>query len=280
MTKVAIATCAGENVDPDSPVLLAALEAEGVAGELCVWDDADVAWSHYDLVVLRSTWDYAARREEFLAWARAVPCLVNPYEVVVYSSDKHYLADLADKGVSVVSSRFYDVGETPEFPDGNFVVKPCVGAGSIDVDRYGADEHSRARAHVARLHDQGRDVVIQPYVDTVDDCGERALVFIDGAFSHAMTKGAMLNVAPSKRDVLFRREQMSVATAESDALALARAVFEHAGFTDLLYGRVDLVQTPTGWALMELELVEPSLFLSYDDDAPRRLARAIRARVH
>lgn len=279
MTKVAIATCAGENVDPDSPVLLAALDAEGVTGELCVWDDAEVKWSNYDLVVLRSTWDYAPRREEFLAWARGVARLVNPYEVVAYSSDKHYLADLAAQGVSVVPSTFCDVGETPEFPDANFVVKPCVGAGSIDADRYGAHELTRARAHVARLHDQGRDVLIQPYVDSVDDRGERALIFVDGAFSHAMTKGAMLNVAPPQRDVLFRREQMSVASAEPDALALARDVLACAGFTQLLYGRVDLVETSTGWALMELELVEPSLFLSYDDEAPRRLARAIRARA-
>lgn len=279
MIRVAIATCAGENVDPDSPVLLAALEAEGLNGELCVWDDAEVEWSNYDLVVLRSTWDYAARREEFLAWARGVPQLVNPYDVVVYSSDKHYLADFATQGVSVVPSQFCDVGETPEFPDGNFVVKPCVGAGSIDADRYGAHELTRARAHVARLHDQGRDVVIQPYVDSVDDRGERALIFVDGAFSHAMTKGAMLNVAASKRDVLFRREQMSVAIAEPDALAVARDVLACAGFSPLLYGRVDLVHTSAGWALMELELVEPSLFLSYDVEAPRRLARAIRARV-
>lgn len=279
MTKVAIATCAGENVDPDSPLLLAALEAEGVEGQLCVWDERDVVWSNYDLVVLRSTWDYAARRDEFLAWARAVARLANPYEVVVYSSDKHYLADLAGKGVPVVPSTFCNVGAAPEFPEGNFVVKPCVGAGSIDADRYGPDELARARAHVARLHDRGRDVLIQPYVDSVDERGERALVFVDGDFSHAMTKGAMLNVAPSERDVLFRREQMSAATVEPDALALARDVFASAGFTGLLYGRVDLVATSTGWALMELELVEPSLFLSYDDDAATRLARAIRARV-
>ena len=138
MTRVAIATCRGENVDPDSAVLLGALSDEGVTGEMRVWDDPKVQWSDYELVVLRSTWDYAARRDEFLAWARAVPRLANPYEVVVYSSDKHYLADLANRGVSVVPSMFCDVGERPEFPDVNFVVKPCVWAGSIDADRYGA----------------------------------------------------------------------------------------------------------------------------------------------
>jgi hypothetical protein len=94
-----------------------------------------------------------------------------------------------------------------------------------------------------------------------------------------MTKGAMLNTAADDRDALFRREQMSRAEAEPDAVAFAEAVLNEEPFRDILYSRVDLVQVPEGWAIMELELVEPSLFLAYDDDAPRRLAAAIRARL-
>lgn len=122
--------------------------------------------------------------------------------------------------------------------------------------------------------------MIQPYVASIDDDGERALVFIDGRFSHAMTKGAMLNTVADERDALFRREQMSVATPEPDAVAFAEALLSEELFRGILYGRVDLVKMADGWAVMELELVEPSLFLAYDSAAPRRMAEAISSRLH
>jgi len=133
--------------------------------------------------------------------------------------------------------------------------------------------------HVRQLHESGRDAMIQPYVSSIDDDGERALVFIDGSFSHAMTKGAMLNTAADDRNALFRREQMSVADAELDAVAFAEAVLDDEFFRGILYGRVDLVRMSEGWAIMELELVEPSLFLAYNESAPHQLADAIGARL-
>ncbi|NNN00624.1 MAG: hypothetical protein HKL86_02180 [Acidimicrobiaceae bacterium] len=279
MTRVAVATCRGEDVDPDSPRLLEALAGEGLEGELCVWDDPQVDWGAFDLCVVRSTWDYATRRSHFLDWARSIEHLFNPYELIEYSSDKHYLEDLRRAGHQVVPSRFCDVGDEPVFPPGPFVVKPCVGAGSIDAERYDERHHEQARRHVAALHEARRDVLIQPYVASVDELGERALIFIDGRLSHAMTKGAMLNVAASSRDALYRREQMSLAKAEPDAERCARDLLGEARFADLLYARVDLVRVEGGWALMELELVEPSLFLAYRPDGARELARAIARRA-
>ena len=279
MSHVAVVTCAGENVDPDSPLLLRALEDCGLEASLCIWDDPTITWSNFDLVVVRSTWDYAARRDKFLRWARDREQLVNPYEVIEYSSDKHYLADLARRGHRVIPSQFCDVGDTPIFPDDQVVVKPCVGAGSMDVERYRADEQERARAHVLALHARDRDVLIQPYLESVDTVGERALIFIDGLFSHAMTKGAMLNVQALDRNALYRREQMSRAQPEPEALEVAKALLHEGGFGDLLYARVDLVFTDDGWALMELELVEPSLYLSFDEHAARRLSEGIVRRL-
>jgi glutathione synthase/RimK-type ligase-like ATP-grasp enzyme len=280
VSRVAVATCAGENVDVDSPVLLTALHRAGLEADLCVWDDPAVDWARYDLTVLRSTWDYAPRRDEFLAWARGVERLANPYDVVAYSSDKHYLADLAARGIPVVDTVFCDVGATLTIPAApSIVVKPAVGAGSIDAARYRRDDEGEIAAHVARLHAKGRDVVLQPYVDSVDQLGERALIFIDGAFSHAMTKAAMLNTHELDRTALFRREQMSRADAEPEALAVAERIFADPRFTHLLYARVDLVKGPVGWAVMELELVEPSLFLTFDDTAADRLSTAIARRI-
>jgi glutathione synthase/RimK-type ligase-like ATP-grasp enzyme len=280
VSRVAVATCTGENVDVDSPLLIDALRRVGLDADLCVWDDPAVDWARYDLTVLRSTWDYAPRRDEFLAWARGVERLANPFAVVAYSSDKHYLADLAARGIAVVDTEFCDVGTAPVIPDAaSIVVKPAVGAGSIDAARYRRDDEGAIVDHVARLHAKGRDALLQPYVDAVDELGERALIFIDGAFSHAMTKAAMLNTNELDRTALFRREQMSRAEAEPEALAVAEAIFTDPRFTDLLYARVDLVKGATGWAVMELELVEPSLFLTFDDTAADRLSAAIARRL-
>ncbi len=103
------------------------------------------------------------------------------------------LADLESHGLRVVPSRFCDVGSAPEFFDVDFVVKPCVGAGSMDAERLPPSaDHEEARRHVEALHAKGRDVLLQPYVESVDSEGECGLVFIDGAFSHAIRKGAML----------------------------------------------------------------------------------------
>jgi glutathione synthase/RimK-type ligase-like ATP-grasp enzyme len=279
VSKVAIATCAGEDVDPDSRPLLDALAALDVEGELARWDDPQVDWEHYDLVVIRSTWDYAPRRTEYLSWAKGRTRLANPYAAIEFSSDKHYLGVLAARGHRVVPSFFCDVGVAPQFPNGDFVVKPSVGAGSMDADRYRRHEVERATLHVAALHERGRDALIQPYVASVDSEGERALVFIDGAFSHAIAKAAMLNVAEIDRHALYRHEQLSLVEAEPDAVAFAGAVLEDVGFSGLLYARVDLVRVADGWAIMELELVEPSLFLTYHRDASAALAAAIARRL-
>lgn len=273
-----MATCADLDVDPDSPLLVAALAEAGVAGTLVAWDDPAVDWDDFDLVVVRSTWDYPTRVGDFLAWARGVARLANPYEVLAYSSDKHYLADLAARGLPVVTSRYCDVGDEIGPFDGDVVIKPCVGAGSIDAARYDPNDYDGARAHVARLHALGRDVLVQPYVDSVDETGEYAVIFIDGTFSHAITKGALLNVEPDERDALFRREQISAAARDPMAVDVAAAILAAKGYSDLLYARVDLVRDDHGWALLELELVEPSLFLTFDDGAARHLAEAIARR--
>jgi glutathione synthase/RimK-type ligase-like ATP-grasp enzyme len=246
---------------------------------LAVWDDEGVRWDDYDLVVVRSTWDYSARRDDFLAWARTIARIENPLAILEYSSDKIYLADLEARGLSIIPSHFVAVGETPEFFVGDFVVKPRVGAGSIDAIRYREGEEANATRHVEALHARDRDVLIQPYIHSVDTLGESALIFIDGRYSHAITKGAMLNVAPNERDFLYRREQIRAVDSEEDAIRTATNVLATLGFDSVLYARVDLVATINGWLVMEVEMVEPSLFLAYDDSAASALAGAIARRA-
>lgn len=274
-----MATCSVAGIDADAPLLLDALEGVGIEAVEWAWDDPTVDWGEADLTVIRSTWDYPSRRHEFLAWARSLTAVANPVPALEWSSDKAYLLELAEAGVPVIETAHYAPGQPPTLPEGDFVVKPAVGAGSVDAARYGAHQRDEAYAHVARLHLEDRSALVQPYVASVDVVGERALIFIDGAFSHAMTKSAMLNAPETDRTRLFRAEAMSRAEAEPEARALAESILEGLGFEDLLYARVDLVATERGFAVMEVELVEPSLFLTHHPPAARALAQAVARRL-
>jgi len=285
---LALATCAAlPSGDEDGDPLVAALAARGVSARWQVWTDPGASWED-DLVVVRSTWDYTRDRDAFLSWANAVPRLENPAEVIAWNSDKSYLRDLADAQVPVVPTTFLPPGELAPLPVGEFVVKPSVGAGSMGVGRFAADAGDAARAHVTSLHNAGRIVLVQPYLTDVDTAGETALVYVEGDYSHAIRKGAMLAPQVSNplnelsTDALYVFEQIEAREPSVAELAVGAQVMQvlraRLG-ANLLYARVDLLPTPAGPMLIELELTEPSLFLGYDDKAADRLAAAIAARV-
>ncbi|MFU8852897.1 ATP-grasp domain-containing protein [Micromonospora sp. SL1-18] len=286
--RVALATCSAlPDLDPDDRLVLAPLAARGVAVEAVIWDDPAVDWSGYDLVVLRSPWDYALRRDEFVAWTQTVPSLVNPADVVAWNTDKRYLAELSAAGVPTVPTVWVEPGQTwaPPADSGEYVIKPAVSAGSQDTGRYDlADPQHRelAGAHVRRLTAAGRVAMVQPYLSAVDTSGETALLFLAGpdglTFSHAIRKGPMLTGPDLGVAELYKKEQIDPRTALPDQLAVAeRTVAAVPGGPDrLLYARVDLIPGPDGApVLVELELTEPSLFIGYADAAPDRLAAAI-----
>jgi glutathione synthase/RimK-type ligase-like ATP-grasp enzyme len=268
---VALATCAEiPDGDEDFPALMTALAYLGVEAEAAVWD-ADVDWARFDLVVLRSTWDYAERRDAFLAWARSLPRVLNPLPALEWNTDKqHYLTDLAAAGVPVVPTEFVAPGEELEPPDGPFVVKPAISAGGRSSAHFEPDELEAARSLVARIHADGRTAMVQPYLGDVEEID---LVYIDGAYSHALHRRVPLPPA-GDRDVFFLDEQLRPGDAcERERTVAAEALAAAPG--DLLYGRVDLVDG----AVLELEIAEPSLYLSFGEGAPARLAAAISQRL-
>lgn len=281
-----LATCADLPAgDEDAELLTAALGAAGVVARWQVWSDPGAEWSA-DLTVLRSTWDYTAMRERFVQWAYGIGSLANPASVVEWNSDKTYLRDLAAAGVPVVPTLWTAPGEVVELPvAGEFVVKPSVGAGSRGAGRFSPERAHEAQAHVAHLHDAGRIVLVQPYLTDVDAIGETALVYVDATFSHAVRKGAMLPAGvthPVDTHELYVEERIAPHVATADELAVGKkamdVVRERFG-DDLLYARVDLLPSPDGPLLIELELTEPSLFLGYAEGAADRFAAAIAARV-
>ena len=281
-----LATCAAlpGGDEADGAALLAACTRAGLDASWQVWDDPAVDWAAADLVVVRATWDYSARRREFLAWAAAVPRLANPAAVLSWNSDKRYLADLAAAGVPVVPTDWAEPGEDARLPgSGYFVVKPSVGAGSMGAARFAADDPAAsawARTHIGTLHAAGRTAMVQPYLADVDAAGETALVFLDGAYSHAVRKGPMLAEAVVNGldgASLYVAESIAPRTPDAREREVAEAALAAAP-ADLLYARVDLLPTAAGPVLIELELTEPSLYLGYREGAADRFAAAISAR--
>ncbi|GHD98463.1 ATP-grasp domain-containing protein [Streptomyces alanosinicus] len=272
--------------DADLPELVRALRAAGAEAEARYWDDPDVDWGRYDLVVIRSTWDYSWRAEEFDTWVvrvGALTRLANPASVVRWNTDKRYLGELAAAGVPTVPTRYLAPGEPAELPaDHEYVIKPTSGAGGRFAARYTPGEHDRAVAHLARMHAEGFTAMVQPYLTGIDVSGERALQFFGGRLLHASRKGAVLAPGtPYDADKVahpglerWQPTEAELAVAEK-ALASIPGV---SGGPGPLYARVDLVDGPDGEPrLMELELVEPNLFLRLHPGSLERVTEAILA---
>jgi glutathione synthase/RimK-type ligase-like ATP-grasp enzyme len=273
---IALATCAEvPHLDEDGPALVAALAARGVEGVPAVWD-AEVDWGRFDLVVVRSAWDYAERRDEFLDWAARLPRVLNPLPVLRWSTDKRYLAQLEAAGVPVVPTLFLEPDEAFEAPAGRFVVKPVFSAGGRASARYEPEESAAAAEHVEALHADGRAAMVQPHVDGVERSGEVALVYLGGRCSHAVRKRVSLRRGTPDAPELYLEEAVEPAEPSEADLRVAKAALAAAPFEDLLYARVDLVHDPEPLVL-ELELAEPSLYLLYGEGSADRLAELIAA---
>ncbi|MGV9252641.1 ATP-grasp domain-containing protein [Streptomyces sp. NPDC003697] len=287
MPRIALVTCRpgpDVSVDRDLPVLTAALRDAGADADPVYWDDPEADWGGYDLVVIRSTWDYSWRAAEFVAWAErcaAVTRLANPIEVVRWNADKRYVGQLAAAGVPVVATRYLAPGDPADLPDDHeYVVKPTAGAGARFAARYTPDEHDTALRQLARMHAEGLTAMVQPYVRGVDVSGERAVQFFGGRLLHASRKGAVLAPGTPYDQRKVAHPDLAPWTPNAAELAVAeRALAAVPGTPDLLYARVDLVDGEDGPhgepRVMELELVEPNLFLWLHPGSVPRVAGTI-----
>jgi hypothetical protein len=273
----------GLRVDPDLPLASGALRDAGYAVDLVRWDDPTVDWDTVDLAVVRSCWDYAWRLQEFLAWAATVPRLRNAVELLRWNTDKTYLRDLEGAGLPVVPT-LWDPVQAGELPDaGEWVVKPSVSAGSRDTARW--SEPSAALAHVAQLVLAGRTAMLQPYLASVDDVGETAMLFLGGRFSHAVRKGPLLARGEGVRQDRDSRGDLRRVDPTRAQRDVAESVFRAIGqlvpeAAAPLYARIDLVHDDAGRpVVLELELTEPSLFLPQAPEAVASLVRAVGAEL-
>lgn len=284
--RVALATYGGApDLAPDDRRLIPALEQLGTEAAPVVWSDQSVDWRQYDAVILRSCWDYHLRFEEFQAWLGALVRdgvrLWNSPDTVRWNADKRYLLDLARRGAATIPTMIAVRGH-PEAVESiaaaegwsRFVIKPAVSASGYQTYALGQPLDVAARSAIARVSAIG-DVLVQPFANEVPESGELSLIFFDGVFSHATVKRA--------RAGEFRVQTEHGGTVEAtrvDSAIIAQA-------TDVirvlderpLYARVDGIVRDAAFLVMELELIEPNVFMSYQAEAAHRFAVAIRERV-
>jgi glutathione synthase/RimK-type ligase-like ATP-grasp enzyme len=281
--RIAIATCADyPELKGDDALLCKTLRERGCEAESVVWDERGVEWAKFDLCLVRSTWDYHDKYEEFLAWTRRVEsasALHNPAALIAWNSDKTYLQQLAEDGVPTVPTLWVERGSGVDLKQAlaergweEAVVKPVVDLGAKNLHRVRAEDAQEALAAVLAR----QDAMVQPFLPTLESEGELSLIYIEGRFSHAVRKH------PAKGD--FRVQSIwggttTAADAEPQHVELAQR-----GLAQLseppLYARIDLVSDLNGNpALIELELIEPNLYLSTNGAAPKRLANAVAGRL-
>ena len=291
---IALATCSAlPDGWPDDALLVNALRGRGADVRFKVWSDPEVDWTAFDLVMVRSTWDYTRRRDEFVDWAGSLDGrLHNAAAIIEWNSDKRYLADLDAAGIATVPTRY--VGPSDPLPDldGEVVVKPTVSAGARDTGRFGPALHGEAGELIATIARDGRTAMVQPYLDAVAEHGETSIVFFEGAESHVLRKSPILEsdgVAPlaegpiTAAAAMFAPELVVAGRAGEGERDLAQQVLDELRRRfgqPPLYARVDMIPGPDGDPLLlELEAVEPSLYFETSPDSEATLAAAILARA-
>jgi glutathione synthase/RimK-type ligase-like ATP-grasp enzyme len=265
----------------DDDLAIAELARRDWAVDEIPWRRRAVPWRDYTGVVIRTPWDYQKDPVAFLealdAIAAAGVPLANPVDVVRWNLRKSYLRDLAQRGVPIVPTRWGTgldraaVAELAGAYDGEFIVKPVVSANADDTFRLAARlDDATVATLLATFTD--RAWMAQPFVDSVIDEGEWSLFWFGGRFSHAIRK------VPARGDFRVQEEHGGIITAITPEPALLRAAEQVMATLDdtLLQARVDLVRLADGsFALMELEIIEPSLYFRMHPRAPHNFADAI-----
>jgi len=274
--------------DVDQAVLLDGLRARGLSTDVWAWDDPSRNWAEPRLAVIRSTWNYHHDLPAFLAWvdrAGAATTVLNSPALVRANAHKQYLRTLAGAHVPVVPTMWFAREETPPLRKllahqgwDRVVVKPAVSAGSWMTALFEADMHAGAELRAHELL-RSRDVMVQPYVASVEEYGERSLVWINGSLSHAVRKARRLEAdteSVSRTAVDIADDERALAL-----MALETSLEQHGRglcVQDLLYARIDIARDESGVPmLMELELIEPSLFLLQAPMALDALVSAIQS---
>lgn len=282
---IALVTWSGHPaLTEDDGLAAAALAARGHRVDAAAWDDPRVRWERFDAIVLRSTWNYHVAFRAFSEWLSALPDdrrVWNPVPLVRWNADKGYLLELERAGVPIPPTMRVSAGAAPPLGDllldrgwQEAVVKPAVSADAHDTMFVTSAAAPARQAEFARIAVAG-DVLVQRLVPEIRSDGELSLVFFNGRFSHAVRK------RPANGDFRVQERFGGAALFEAVPAALVDTcgqILRHLP-REPLYARVDGIPSASGFVLMEVELVEPTLFLALDPASADRFADALLARV-
>ena len=281
---IALATCADlPDWEVDDRPLHSALRDRGVELHQPVWDDPAVSWDRFDAVLIRTTWDYHLKRDLFVAWAERVAgqtLLMNPASVIGWNTHKSYLRDLSERGMPTVDTLWLEAGDSVDIEAEcsargwtRGFIKPQVGATARETLRFDVTPEGllAAKQHIDRLL-PCEGLMVQPYMESVETHGEVSALFIDGSFSHGVRKVPVAGDYRVQDDHGASDEPYVFAAEETERLGNFLSGLDD----DLLYARFDMLRHPDGsLRLIELGLVEPSLFFRHGPGAAERLADAV-----
>ncbi len=262
--KIGIATCYNiPEPDIDEAIVIEAFERRGHETHLVPWDEPTIDWSDFDVVIVRSTWNYPDFSEQFAAWigrVSEVTTLLNPGNIMLANVDKSYLIDIAESGVKVVPTKWINTSEADGLANlltSKSVIKPAIGAGSMDTQFFEVNQLQDAIAWLTSMG-SNRMFMVQPYFESVNTVGEQSIICFGPDPSHRIVKHPRFAGQEERVDGPFDCGEFE---------ALAREVIEPVK-DQILYARVDLMMDNEGaWRLSELELIEPSLFFNLKPEA-------------
>lgn len=269
---IAIATSLTQ-LPPDDPALLCALDELGIAARIEIWSSPSTDWSQFDVVVVRSCWDYHLRVDEFRHWLRSLQernvCVLNPLDLIRWNIDKRYLQQLSDKGIAIPGTIWLGPAERADVADvcrkrgwNCEVVKPLISASA-----YGTERKIEGF--------ENGPLMIQQYLPEIESEGEWSLMYFSGRFSHAVRKRATAGDYRVQSEFGGTAELCTPPHTVRDAADRAMAALPQAP----VFARVDLVDADGSVLLMELELIDPELFLTLAPGASRSLAVAIQSAI-
>lgn len=259
------------------------LAREGWALTNVVWNQARIDWNQFDVVVVRSTWDYQQHVDQFKTVLtdieNSAAKLENPYSVMCWNIDKSYLRDIEQK-VPVVPTQWFDAFDDAKiatcfdfFAVDEIIIKPTVSANADDTFRLTKLAFAQHSERLTQLFSE-RSFMVQPFINNINDEGEYSLFYFSGEYSHAILK------QPAEGDFRVQEEHGGrLSTHHPDDVMLECAQQALAAIPgECLYARVDLIRVDDHWAVMELELIEPSLYFNLDNASVQRFVDAFVAK--
>lgn len=281
MPRIALATSSKHpSLPPDDRLLLDPLSRYDIQAQPAVWDEPSYDWSSCAAVVIRSCWDYHLHPEKFLGWIKQLESaktpIFNPAPLIRWNANKSYLRDLDTRGVPIVPTFWAEGSDTVTLKEKlrklgwqKAVVKPRISATAYRTQVVSANDAATAQALFDELR-RGPGVMLQKFMDAITTEGEWSLIFFAGAFSHAILK------RPKPGDFRVQNDFGGIShPANPPSYVLDSATRAVQAVDPTVYARVDGIVEAGQFRLMELELIEPMLFLADHPQAPARFAGAI-----